>query len=64
MWNLKLEDKAIGEFKFVVELAAQRAAKGALSSSGHKLCPRCGSAAFHLRSLDRYYCFNCKSYVT
>ncbi len=26
-------------------------------------CPVCGSKLYFLRSLGRYYCFNCKGYV-
>jgi len=27
-------------------------------------CPSCGREAAFLRTLNRYYCFNCKRYVT
>jgi len=27
-------------------------------------CPSCGGEATFLRTLNRYYCFNCKRYVT
>jgi ankyrin repeat protein len=30
---------------------------------GRAQCPRCGSRLVYLRSLGRYYCFNCKSYI-
>ena len=30
---------------------------------GSAQCPRCGSRLVYLRSLGRYYCFNCKSYI-
>jgi len=26
-------------------------------------CPLCGSKLYYIRSLDAYYCFNCKYYV-
>ncbi len=26
-------------------------------------CPICGSKAYYIRILDRYYCFNCKDYL-
>jgi len=31
---------------------------------GGAVCPSCGREATLLRTLGRYYCFNCKRYVT
>lgn len=62
-FEVELTDKLFDEFKFAVELLPQPALKQAQLAEAQKRCPRCGTPARYLKSINKYYCFNCKSYV-
>jgi hypothetical protein len=62
-FELELTDKLFDEFKFAVELLPQPALKQAPRAEAQKRCPRCGAPVHYLKSISKYYCFNCKRYV-
>ncbi|MGC9086895.1 MAG: hypothetical protein ACP5IT_11945 [Thermoproteota archaeon] len=61
---VELSDKVMDSLKYVVELKIEKTQQETKSSTKKKVCPYCGSEAYYLHTLDQYYCFNCKKYIS
>jgi len=61
---VELSDKVMDSLKYVVELENEKKTEQeTMNPTKRKVCILCGSEAYYLRTLDKYYCFNCKKYV-
>ncbi|MGC9202981.1 MAG: hypothetical protein ACP5HX_09980 [Thermoproteota archaeon] len=60
---VELSDEVMDSLKYVVELEIKKTQQKTKNSTNRKVCPYCGSEAYYLHTLERYYCFSCKKYM-
>ncbi len=63
MIRLTIISIKINDIKSLNDIATVKIHVKFLKPFDSRKCPICGSSLSYLKSLNSYYCFNCKSYV-
>mgnify|MGYP000622023838 CR=1 FL=1 len=61
---VKLTEKAKPIYIVSLLNSLEKVKHGSDNNDSNKICPYCKGKAYYLHILGKYYCFNCKKYIS